>query len=215
MSRSRVFMYNMIFVPFTAINNHEKTINVGVGLISDETIESYSWLLEAFLSSHKKKPTMILSDIDVALSSSIGKVFQGCTHRLCMWHIMSKMPSKIDADLVSNSDFKKRINQLVWNMNIEPSEFENKWDLMLNEFHLKDNKWLADMFNKREKWIPSYFRDIPMSFSFNIFSATLLSMSFDKWTISRIMLNQRIAKFTQPHLCTISNHQLHIQNHFT
>nr|KAJ0188011.1 hypothetical protein LSAT_V11C900496140 [Lactuca sativa] len=160
--RENYSKYNMIFVPFTAINNHDKTINVGAGLISDETIESYSWLLEAFLSSHKKKPTMILSDMDAALSCSISKVFQGCTHRLCMWHIMSKMPSKIEADLVSNSDFKKRINQLVWNMNIKPSEFENKWDLMLNEFHLKENKWLADMFNKRDKWIPSYFRDIPM-----------------------------------------------------
>ncbi|CAI9290811.1 unnamed protein product [Lactuca saligna] len=152
----------MIFVPFSEINNHDKTINVGAGLISDETIESYSWLLEAFLSSHKKKPTMILSDTDATLSCSIAKVFEGCTHRLCMWHIMSKMPSKIEADLVSNTDFKKRINQLVWNMNIKPSEFENKWDLMLNEFHLKENKWLADMFNKRDKWIPSYFRDIPI-----------------------------------------------------
>ncbi|CAI9294124.1 unnamed protein product [Lactuca saligna] len=115
----RTNRYNMIFVPFTAINNHDKTINVGAGLISDETIESYSWLLEAFLSSHKKKPTMILSDMDATLSCSIAKVFEGCTHRLCMWHIMSKMPSK-------------------------------------------ENKWLADMFNKRDKWIPSYFRDIPM-----------------------------------------------------
>nr|KAJ0218864.1 hypothetical protein LSAT_V11C300146210 [Lactuca sativa] len=111
----RTNRYNMIFVPFTAINNHEKTIN--------------------------KKPTMIMSDMDAALSSSI---------------------AKIEPDVVSNSDFKKRINQLVWNMNIEPSEFENKWDLMLHEFHLKDNKWLADMFNKRDKWIPSYFRDIQM-----------------------------------------------------
>ncbi|XP_023751749.1 protein FAR1-RELATED SEQUENCE 5-like [Lactuca sativa] len=75
---------------------------------------------------------------------------------------MSKMPSKIEPDVLSNSDFKKCINQLVWNMNIEPSEFENKWDMMLSEFHLKDNKWLDDMFNKRDKWIPSYFRDIPM-----------------------------------------------------
>ncbi|CAI9277612.1 unnamed protein product [Lactuca saligna] len=137
----RTNRYNVIFVPFTAINNHEKTINVGAGLISDETIESYTRLLEAFLSSHKKKPTMILSDMDAALSSSI---------------------AKIEPDVVSNSDFKKRINQLVYNMNIEPSEFENKWDLMLHEFHLKDNKWLVDMFNKRDKWIPSYFRDIQM-----------------------------------------------------
>ncbi|CAI9260852.1 unnamed protein product [Lactuca saligna] len=158
----RTNRYNMIFVPFTAINNHEKTINVGAGLISDETIESYSWLLKDFLSAHKKKPTMILTDMDPALTSSISKELQGCTHRLCMWHIMSKMPSKIDPNVVSNSDFKKRINQLVWSMNIEPSEFECQWDMMLDEFDLRENKWLDDMFNKRHKWIPSYFRDIPM-----------------------------------------------------
>nr|KAJ0195055.1 hypothetical protein LSAT_V11C700376360 [Lactuca sativa] len=37
--------YNMIFVPFTPINNHKKTINFGAGLISNETTESHSWLL--------------------------------------------------------------------------------------------------------------------------------------------------------------------------
>ncbi|CAI9270659.1 unnamed protein product [Lactuca saligna] len=69
----RTNRYNMIFVPFTAINNHEKTINVGAGIISDETIESYSWLLEAFLSSQKKKPKMILTDMDPSLNSSISE----------------------------------------------------------------------------------------------------------------------------------------------
>nr|KAJ0186269.1 hypothetical protein LSAT_V11C900470970 [Lactuca sativa] len=47
------------------------------------------------------------------------------------------------------------------------------------------------------------FEVLIKSFSFKIFSATLLRMSFDKWTISRIMLNQLIAKFTQPHLFVI------------
>nr|KAJ0209295.1 hypothetical protein LSAT_V11C400163790 [Lactuca sativa] len=109
----RTNMYNMIFVPFTAINNHEKTINVGAGLISDETIESYSWLLKAFLSAYTKKTTMILIDMDPTLTSSISKELQGCTHRLCMWHIMSKMPSKIKPDVVSNSNFKKHTSIIV------------------------------------------------------------------------------------------------------
>nr|KAJ0197592.1 hypothetical protein LSAT_V11C700376370 [Lactuca sativa] len=57
----------------------------------------------------------------------------------------------IEPDVVSNSYFKKHINQLVWSMNIEPSKFE-----------FKEIKWLDDMFHMRDKWIPSYFRDIPM-----------------------------------------------------
>lgn len=85
----------MIFVPFTAINNHDNTINVEAGLLSDETIESYTWLLRAFLKAHGQIPSMILSDMDPALCTSISKEFQGCRHRLCMWHIMSKIPAKV------------------------------------------------------------------------------------------------------------------------
>lgn len=31
------------------------------------------------------------------------------------------------------------------------------------EYHLDEHKWLNDMFNIKESWIPAYFRDIPMS----------------------------------------------------
>ncbi|CAI9277460.1 unnamed protein product [Lactuca saligna] len=88
----RINRYNMIFVPFTAINNHEKTINVGAGLISDETIESYTC----------KGVSRMYSQIMYV------------AHNV-------KNAIKIEPGVVSNSDFKKRINQLVWNMNIEPS----------------------------------------------------------------------------------------------
>ncbi|CAI9262504.1 unnamed protein product [Lactuca saligna] len=44
--------YRMIFVPFTAIDHHKKSVNVGSGLLSNESIESYSWLLKAFLKTH-------------------------------------------------------------------------------------------------------------------------------------------------------------------
>ncbi|XP_076934915.1 protein FAR1-RELATED SEQUENCE 5-like [Bidens hawaiensis] len=41
--------YNMVFVPFTVIDNHCRNVTVGVALLSSESIESYSWLLKVFL----------------------------------------------------------------------------------------------------------------------------------------------------------------------
>ncbi|XP_076941285.1 protein FAR1-RELATED SEQUENCE 7-like [Bidens hawaiensis] len=38
--------YNMVFVPFTAIDNHCRNVTVGAALLSSESIESYSWLLK-------------------------------------------------------------------------------------------------------------------------------------------------------------------------
>ncbi|XP_076920947.1 protein FAR1-RELATED SEQUENCE 5-like [Bidens hawaiensis] len=43
--------YNMVFVPFTAIDNRCRHVTVGAALLSYESIESYSWLLKVFLDS--------------------------------------------------------------------------------------------------------------------------------------------------------------------
>lgn len=47
-------------------------------------------------------------------------------------------------------------------MYIKPDEFENKWELIINEFNLEDKRWFNDMFEFRNLWIPAYFNDIRM-----------------------------------------------------
>ncbi|XP_052625595.1 protein FAR1-RELATED SEQUENCE 5-like [Lactuca sativa] len=57
-------MYKMVFVPFTAVDHRKKSITVGAGLLSRETIESYEWLLKAFLRAHEgKAPKIVTGDI--------------------------------------------------------------------------------------------------------------------------------------------------------
>ncbi|XP_076908804.1 protein FAR1-RELATED SEQUENCE 5-like [Bidens hawaiensis] len=60
--------YGMIFVPFTGVDHHKKCVTFGVGLIYDETIESYKWLLDKFLKTHKKQPKLVLTDQDAAVN---------------------------------------------------------------------------------------------------------------------------------------------------
>nr|KAJ0210393.1 hypothetical protein LSAT_V11C400161580 [Lactuca sativa] len=101
----RTNKYGMIFVPFTAIDNHKRSINIGAGLLSNESIESYRWLLESFLKAH---------DVEA--------IFPTSNHRLCMWHIMKKLQAKVSADFLKNTDFRKRFTKLVWNVYIEPED---------------------------------------------------------------------------------------------
>ncbi|PWA87078.1 protein FAR1-RELATED SEQUENCE 5 [Artemisia annua] len=63
--------------------------------------------------------------------------------------------------------FKKRLCRIVWRESDEPEEFVRKWNSLLNEYNFDEHKWLNDMFNIKEKWIPAYFRDIPMSVLMN------------------------------------------------
>ncbi|XP_052623644.1 protein FAR1-RELATED SEQUENCE 5-like [Lactuca sativa] len=158
----RTNKYRMVFVLFTAIDHHKKSVTVGSGLLSNESLESYSWLLKAFLKTHGKEPTLVLTDQDAAIKQAVENVFHNSKHRLCMWHIMKKLKKKISDDLFTNTDFRKRFSKLVWDINMKLDVFKVKWGLLTKEFNLEDTRWFKDMFTIRDSWIPGYFSDIPM-----------------------------------------------------
>ncbi|GJT69287.1 FAR1-related sequence 5-like protein [Tanacetum coccineum] len=151
--------YKMMFVPFTAIDNHRKCVMVVVGLLNNETTKSYIWLLKAFMKAFGKAPSIVVTDQDGAMRNAIEAEFGGSKHRLCMWHITQKLPAKVCAKIYDETDFKEKLNKIVWNMYIGPEEFEYRWRKLMEEFKLENHKWLTNMFNIRSTWIPADFID--------------------------------------------------------
>ncbi|GJU45032.1 FAR1-related sequence 5-like protein [Tanacetum coccineum] len=173
--------YNMKFVPFIGIDNHGKCVTLGSGMLLHEDTQSYTWLLTAFMTAFLKEPTMIVTDQDGAMKRAIEAVFKKAKHRLCMWHIMQKIPSKISMEsqvihieirislesqmihvesqvirieshvisleshickeIYNETDFKERFDKIVWNMFIEPLEFEEKWAQLIEYIGLQSHKW--------------------------------------------------------------------------
>nr|KAJ0225727.1 hypothetical protein LSAT_V11C100031950 [Lactuca sativa] len=158
----RTNKYGMIFVPFTAIDNHKRSINMGASLLSNESIESYRWLLEDFLKAHVKHPQLVLTDQDPTILQAVEAIFPTSNHRLCMWHIMKKLQAKVSTDFLKNTDFRKRFTKLVWNVYIEPEVFESRWKLLMRKFKLQEKRWFKDMYRDRKLWIPAYFKDMPL-----------------------------------------------------
>ncbi|GKB60760.1 FAR1-related sequence 5-like protein [Tanacetum coccineum] len=132
------------------------------GLLLREDTEAYTWLLRSFMTAHEKQPTMIVTDQDGAMKLAIEEVLTESKHRLCMWHIMQKIPAKICKEIYDETDFKERFNKIVWNMFMEPMEFEEKWSKLIEDFGLKNHKWMTKMFNLRRMWLPAYFIDSPL-----------------------------------------------------
>ncbi|XP_076950685.1 protein FAR1-RELATED SEQUENCE 5-like [Bidens hawaiensis] len=142
-------LYKIVFVPFTAIDNHCHSVVVGAGLLSSKTIES--------------APKVVVTDQDSAMKQAIASVFPNTRHRLCMLHIMEKVADKVGADLCNNEDFKSRLCNIMWTDSISPFEFEEKWQAIMVEFELDRNKWLTDMYEIRFDWILAFYRDKPLS----------------------------------------------------
>ncbi|XP_076944392.1 protein FAR1-RELATED SEQUENCE 5-like [Bidens hawaiensis] len=155
-------LHNMIFVPFTGVDCHKKCVTFGAGLIYNETIESYKWLLNTFVSSHGKQSRLVLTDQDATMKQAVSTVLTESTHRLCMWHVTNKIHVKLKGEMQVNEQIRCRVNKLVWNVFIKPETFESRWHELIDDFNLSENKWLKDMFAIRDSWVPAYFRDLPM-----------------------------------------------------
>ncbi|GJW06932.1 FAR1-related sequence 5-like protein, partial [Tanacetum coccineum] len=151
--------YGYKFVPFTGVDNHQKCVTFGAALLSDETTETFCWMLEAFLKTHKKQPPFAVTDQDGALRNAVVKMFPDSHHRLCMWHITEKLPGKVLGDLAADTKFRKDFHKLVWNVYIGPEVFKQRWDDMITRYNLHDNKWLSDMYAIRERYIHMKIRN--------------------------------------------------------
>nr|GEX18047.1 hypothetical protein [Tanacetum cinerariifolium] len=138
-------IYKMVFVPFTAIDNHMRSVTTGSGLLKKETAEAYGWLLKSFKKAFVHAPNIVVTDQDEAMRLAVAAEFPESKHRLCMWHIMQKIPSKI-----------------VWNMFSGPEEFEHRWNKLVKEFNLVNHMWLSRMYRLRSSWILAFFVDSPL-----------------------------------------------------
>ncbi|KAL0916162.1 hypothetical protein M5K25_013652 [Dendrobium thyrsiflorum] len=120
----RLNKYNLVCAPFVGVNNHWQNILLGVAFMSEETIESFTWLFTIFLRiMGDKHPLTIFTDQDQAMSRAIEVALPHTRHRLCQWHISKKVPSKVvcfnsnnkgvggmSIDFVSNDSSKFLVN---------------------------------------------------------------------------------------------------------
>ncbi|CAH9112161.1 unnamed protein product [Cuscuta epithymum] len=155
--------YNMVFAPFTGVDNHNKCVTFAVGLLSKEDVESYAWLFRCFLNAMGREPKCIITDQDPAMKIAIPQVFTTTCHRFCMWHIMSKLSAKVGPVLSKDVDFLNKLNSVVWSHYLQPAEFEKEWNMVMKEYDLLDHSWFTHMFEIRRLWIPGYFGDVFMA----------------------------------------------------
>nr|KAJ0222460.1 hypothetical protein LSAT_V11C200058030 [Lactuca sativa] len=125
--------YNMVFVPFTGIDNHKRCVTFGAGLLTREDTDSYKWLLKCFLKVFGSPPKIIMSNQDLEIKKVVDELSPLSSHRLCMWHITSKLPKKRNKSLSTSK--KEVVPDL-------PEEEEYHFDSLVNDkdFKVTHNK---------------------------------------------------------------------------
>nr|XP_051190431.1 uncharacterized protein LOC127303766 [Lolium perenne] len=146
--------YRMPFIPFVGLNNHRRTMVFGCAIVSDETEETYVWLLQTFLKAMcQKKPLSVITDADSAMIRAIRTVFPDVWHRICSWHVEKNM--KIHLSHKSLGEFR---SMLYYSTSI--AEFEQRWQAFLKRWKTENTEiWLKRMYRKRHLWAAAFLTE--------------------------------------------------------
>ncbi|XP_015939633.1 protein FAR1-RELATED SEQUENCE 5-like [Arachis duranensis] len=146
--------YNRPLVIFSGSNNHKQTTIFGFGLVLNETITLYTWMLENLLEVMcNKPPSIVVTDGDDAMITAVKKVFPEATHRLCAWHLQKNVTSN-----GSEQMFREIFSKWLY-VDMEVDKFEFQWDQAANEYDLHKKCWATQMYEKRYMWASAYLRD--------------------------------------------------------
>ncbi|XP_057512798.1 protein FAR1-RELATED SEQUENCE 6-like [Actinidia eriantha] len=153
--------YDMPFALFVGVNHHRQSTLLGCGLLSNEDTETYIWLFKSWLacmSGHS--PKAIVTDQCKAIQAAVAEVFPEAKHRLCLWHILKKLPMKLGG-LAEYRAIKKTLKNIVYE-SLTPSDFEEGWTKLIAEFKLEGNEWLSKVEKEKKADFASFNSIIPM-----------------------------------------------------
>ncbi|XP_074297185.1 protein FAR-RED IMPAIRED RESPONSE 1-like [Silene latifolia] len=128
----------------------------------DPTYGTNKYDMHFLTAMGQKEPQFMITDQCPGIKKAFPSVFKTARHRSCMWHITQKITDKVGSALCRDTDFLARFNAVVWDPDMEPSEFKEKWQKVISDFELEDNDWLTTMFDDRHHWIPAYHRDLAL-----------------------------------------------------
>ena len=93
------------------------------------------------------------------MALAIPDAFKNIVHKLCRWHIMKKYREHLACLYNLHDDFKDEFTSIL-NWPLMPTEFEDAWKRLMDKYNLHDDATMVSMWNDREKWISTYFKEI-------------------------------------------------------
>ncbi|XP_076950421.1 protein FAR1-RELATED SEQUENCE 8-like [Bidens hawaiensis] len=149
--------YKLPLVVFVGVNHHGQTISLGYGLLSDESQQTYNWLLRSWLTCMAGRPPQtLITDQCTSLQSVISEIFPRAHHRLCLPLVIESIFQ--NSRNLDTEAFRMTFNNIIYD-SIKVEDFELAWDDMIQQFEIQDNDHLHRLFEDRERWVPAYLKD--------------------------------------------------------
>jgi hypothetical protein len=104
---------------------------VATAVVSDETKETYQWILECLLSATDNlAPNVLFTDADPAMVSAVHEMLPSTKHNYCIWHLRKNLDKNLRGRLLKNyNNFVKAWNEC--RNSFTENEFQKRWHKLL------------------------------------------------------------------------------------
>ncbi|XP_027088858.1 protein FAR-RED IMPAIRED RESPONSE 1 isoform X2 [Coffea arabica] len=185
----------MPFAPFVGVNHHFQPMLLGCGLLADETVSTFLWLMKTW---HKamggQAPKVIITDQDKALKVAVEEVLPNSRHCFALWHIMERLPDTLSHTIKQHESFTRKFSKCVFK-SLTDEQFDMKWWKMVGRFELHENEWIHSLYEDRKKWVPAFLRDAFLAGMSTIQRSESLISFFDKYIHKKISLKEFIRQY--------------------
>jgi len=186
--------YDMLFAPFIGVNHHGQSILLGCGLLSSEDTFTFVWLFQCWRQCmSNKSPDDIITDQCKAMQNTIEIVFPNTSHRWCFWHIMKKIPEKLQW-YSQYKGIKCELKKLVYET-INVHHFESGWSQFLIKFELQNNELLRILYEDRSWWVLTYLKSNFWAGMWTTQWSEGLNAFFDGFINSTTILHQFVVQY--------------------
>ncbi|GKU94079.1 hypothetical protein SLEP1_g7615 [Rubroshorea leprosula] len=187
--------YKIPLVLFIGVNHHIQPTLLGCGLIADETVYTFVWLMQTwFMAMGERSPRVILTDQNNAIKAAVANVFPGTRHCFGLWCVMEKIPRHLEYLNVWPATFMEKFEKCICRSWTE-EQFEKRWWKLVDEFHLREIQWVQSLYEDRKYWVPTFMRDVSFAGLSTVSRSESLNASFDKYVNQETSLREFVEKY--------------------
>lgn len=185
----------MPFAPFVGVNHHFQPILLGCALVADETKATFVWLLRTWLRAMGgQSPKVIITDHDQELKLAIEEVLPNSRHCYSLSNILEKLPEALVHVIQRHEKFWPKFNKCIFKSWTE-EDFDLRWWKMVSRFELQEYECIRSLYDDRDKWVPSYLKDIFLAGLCAVQRSDCLNSFLDKYIHKKISLKEFVKQY--------------------
>jgi len=147
--------FNMPLSLFLAVDNNTRSRLVAQALVSDETTDSYKWILECTKNATMVEPLVFVTDADPAADAAIRQIYETTYPVHCIFHISENLPKNTKSKLSNQyedfvRDFYHCRNSLCEEL------FYERWSKLTEKYPSVKDYLMRALYPSRQAWARAF-----------------------------------------------------------